>query len=58
MNTEHKEYQDMKPEEREFLESELEKFAGLTGVSTITEHEIVMKDDRSIMQKYYQRCSR
>ncbi|BFF95728.1 uncharacterized protein DMAD_13070 [Drosophila madeirensis] len=40
---------------QEFLEEELAKFDGLTGVSNIAEHVIVMRDDRPIKQRYYPR---
>lgn len=36
-----------------FLEDELKLFDGLSGVSPITEHVIVLKDDRPIKQRYY-----
>ena len=40
---------------QEFVARELKKFEGQTGVSNITEHRIVMKDNRPTKQRYYPR---
>ncbi|KAM8702411.1 hypothetical protein ACLKA7_007742 [Drosophila subpalustris] len=44
------------PEEiwvKQFLQEELGKFEGLTGVSSIAEHTITLRDNRPIKQRYY-----
>ncbi|KAM8718613.1 hypothetical protein ACLKA7_001341 [Drosophila subpalustris] len=37
----------------QFLQEELGKFEGLTGVSHIAEHAITLRDNRPIKQRYY-----
>ena len=38
-----------------FLQTELKAFEGLSGVSNITRHKIVMMDDRPFKQMYFPR---
>jgi len=43
----------LEPWVHKFLQEELAKFDGLTGVSHISEHSIRMRDDKPIKQRYF-----
>ncbi|KAH8297801.1 hypothetical protein KR054_010578, partial [Drosophila jambulina] len=47
----------VEPWVEKFLQEELAKFEGLTGVSHIAEHSITMRDDKSIKQRYFPKNS-
>ncbi|XP_070854064.1 uncharacterized protein [Drosophila suzukii] len=47
------EQEELEPWVNKFLQEELAKFEGLTGVSNIAEHTITMRDDKPIKQRYF-----